>query len=117
MTVGLLAVGSSALAVIAVGTVLATVPVLGLVAAVPLTATSIRVGRALYRFAIEQTPTDRERFYIQALLVEKDPAKEIRAYRLAPFLRRRFASLYEGRIQALRRLVRRRTAQGVAGES
>ena len=39
----------------------------------------------------------------------------IRSYGLAPFLRRRFASLYEGRIQTLRRLVRRRTAQGMAG--
>ena len=119
MTVGLLSVGSSALAVVAVGTALATIEplflVLGLVAAVPLTMTSIRVGRALYRFAIEQTPTDRERLYVQTLLVEKDPAKEIRAYGLAPFLRQRYTSLYERRIQALRRLVRRRTAQGVVG--
>jgi len=119
MTVGLLSVGSSALAVVAVGTALATIEplflVLGLVAAVPLTMTSIRVGRALYRFAIEQTPTDRERLYVQSLLVEKDPAKEIRAYGLAPFLRQRYTSLYERRIQALRRLVRRRTAQGVVG--
>jgi ATP-binding cassette subfamily B protein len=119
MTVGLLSVGSSALAVVAVGTALATIEplflALGLVAAVPLTMTSIRVSRALYRFAVDQTPTDRERFYIQSLLVEKDSAKEVRAYGLAPFLRGRFASLYERRIQALRRLVRRRTTQGVAG--
>jgi ATP-binding cassette subfamily B protein len=119
MTVGLLSVGSSALAVVAVGAALATIEplflVLGLVAAVPLTLTSLRVSRALYRFAVDQTPTDRERAYIQTLLVEKDPAKEIRAYGLGRFLRGRFASLYERRIQALRRLVRRPTTQAVAG--
>jgi hypothetical protein len=49
------------------------------------------------------------------LLVEKDPAKQIRAYGLGRFLRGRFTGLYERRIQALRRLVRRRTTQGVVG--
>jgi ATP-binding cassette subfamily B protein len=119
MTVGLLSVGGSALGVLAIGAVLLTIEplffLLGAVAAIPLMFSSLRVGRALYRFAVEQTPTDRERTYIQTLLVEKDPAKEIRAYELGGFLRARFASLYERRIQALRRLVRRRTAQGAAG--
>ena len=119
MTTGLLSVGSSVLGVVAVGAALLTIEplffVLGLVAAVPLTLTSLRVGRALYRFAVEQTPSDRERSYIQFLLVDKDPAKEIRAYGLAGFLRARFVMLYERRIQALRRLVRRRTVQGLAG--
>ena len=81
MTVGLLSVGSSVLGVVAVGAALLTIEplffFLGIAAAVPLTLTSLHVGRALYRFAIEQTPTDRERSYIQILLVDKDPAKEI----------------------------------------
>jgi ATP-binding cassette subfamily B protein len=119
MTAGLLSVGSSALAALALGAALLTIEplffLLGVIAAVPLTFSSLRVGRALYRFAVEQTPTDRERTYIQTLLVEKDPAKEIRAYELGGFLRSRFAALYERRIQALRRLVRRRTVQGAAG--
>ncbi|HUC15686.1 MAG TPA: ABC transporter ATP-binding protein [Acidimicrobiales bacterium] len=119
MTSGLLAVGSSALGTLAIGAVLLTIEplffLLGVVAAVPLTLASLRVGRALYRFAVEQTPTDRERMYIQSLLVEKDPAKEIRAYELGGFLRSRFAALYQRRIHALRRLVRRRTVQGAAG--
>ena len=119
MTVGLLAVASSTLGVVAVGIALLTIEplffVLGVVAAVPLTLTSLRVGRALYRFAVEQTPTDRERTYIQNLLVDKDPAKEIRAYELGGFLRARFANLYNRRIQALRRLVRKRALQGVIG--
>lgn len=119
MTIGLLSVASSALGVVAVGIALLTIEplffVLGVIAAVPLTFTSLRVGRALYRFAIEQTPTDRERSYIQLLLVDKDPAKEIRAYELGGFLKARFATLYDRRIRALRRLVRKRSVQGILG--
>lgn len=119
MTVGLLAVGSSALGALGVGLAVLTIEplffALGVVAAVPLTLTGISVGRALYNFAVEQTPTDRERTYIQTLLVEKDPAKELRAFELGGFLRGRFDRLYERRIRALRRLVRKRAAQGVLG--
>ena len=92
MTNGLLAVGTSVTGVVAVGVVLLLIDplffVLGLLAGIPITLASLRVGRALYRFAVEQTPTDRERTYIQGLLVEKDPAKEIRAYEMGWFLRR-----------------------------
>lgn len=119
MTNGLLGVGTSLASVVAVGAVLLLIEplffVLGLVAGIPVTIASLRVGRALYRFAVEQTPTDRERTYIQTLLVEKDPAKEIRAYETGVFLRARFAALYQRRVQALRHLVRRRAAQGVVG--
>jgi ATP-binding cassette, subfamily B, bacterial len=119
MTNGLLAVGTALTGVVAVGAVLLFIDplffVLGLIAGVPITLASLRVGRALYHFAVEQTPTDRERTYIQGLLVEKDPAKEIRAYEMAWFLRARFAALYERRIRALRQLVRRRARQGVLG--
>jgi ATP-binding cassette subfamily B protein len=119
MTTGLMSVASSALGVVAVGVALLTIEplffALGVVAAVPLILTSLRVGRALYHFAVEQTPTDRQRNYIQFLLVDKDPAKEIRAYELGGFLRARSAALYEGRIRALRQLVRKRSVQGVAG--
>ena len=119
MTNGLLAVGTSVTGVVAVGVVLLLIDplffVLGLLAGIPITLASLHVGRALYRFAVEQTPTDRERTYIQGLLVEKDPAKEIRAYEMGWFLRARFAALYERRIQALRHLVRRRAVQGVLG--
>ena len=119
MTTGLLALGTAISGVVAIGIVLAVIEplffVLALLAAVPVTLSSMRVGRALYQFAIDQTPTDRERTYIQMLLVDKDPAKEIRAYELGRFLRSRFAVLYERRIQALRRVVRRRSVQGVVG--
>jgi ATP-binding cassette subfamily B protein len=119
MTTGLLSVGSAFLGAAAVGLALLTIQplffVLGVAAAIPLTLSSLRVGRALYRFAVEQTPTDRERNYVQVLLVEKDPAKEIRAYELGTFLRARFASLYDRRVKALRRLVLRRAVQGGGG--
>jgi ATP-binding cassette subfamily B protein len=119
MTTGLMSVGSSVLGSVAVGLALLTIEplffVLGIVAAVPLTIASLGVGRALYRFAVEQTPLDRERMYIQGLLVQKDSAKEIRAYELGGFLGARFAALYDRRIEALRRLVRRRTVQGSGG--
>jgi ATP-binding cassette subfamily B protein len=86
MTNGLMSVGSSALGVVAVGVALLTIEplffALGVLAAVLLILTRLGVGRALYRFAVEQTPTDRQRNYIQFLLVDKDPAKEIRAYEL-----------------------------------
>jgi ATP-binding cassette subfamily B protein len=119
MTTGLLTVGSSFLSSAAVGVTLLVIQplffVLALVAVVPVTVVTLRVGRALYRFAIEQTPTDRERMYIQTLLVEKDPAKEIRAYGLGSYFKARFDQLYARRIAALRKLVRDRMLQGVAG--
>jgi ATP-binding cassette, subfamily B, bacterial len=119
MTNAMLALGTAVTGVVAVGAVLLVIEpvffVLAVIAGIPITLASLRVGRALYRFAVEQTPTDRERTYIQGLLVDKDPAKEIRAYEMAWFLRARFAALYERRVRALRRLVRRRAAQGVVG--
>lgn len=119
MTTGVLAVGRALLAAGAVGLVLLTIDplllVLGIAAAVPITLAGAVLGRSLYRFAVEQTPTDRQRFYIQSLLVEKDPAKELRAYQLALPLRSRFDQLYDQRIGALRALVRRRMAKGLGG--
>jgi ATP-binding cassette subfamily B protein len=119
MTTGLLSVGTALLSSAAVGITLALIEplflVLALVAVVPITIATLRVGRALFRFAVSQTPTDRERTYVQSLLTEKDPAKEIRAYGLGDHLKTRYDELYARRIAALRRLVRDRMAQGVAG--
>jgi ATP-binding cassette subfamily B protein len=119
MTTGLLTVGTSVLSSAAVGVTLALIEPLFLglavVAVIPITIVTLRVGRALFQFAVRQTPTDRERGYIQSLLTEKDPAKEIRAYGLGPHLQSRFDRLYASRIKALRRLVRDRMAQGVGG--
>jgi ATP-binding cassette, subfamily B, bacterial len=119
MTTGLLTVGSSLLSSAAVGITLGLIEplflLLAVIAVIPVTIVTLRVGRALFRFAVGQTPTDRERTYVQALLTEKDPAKEIRAYGLGGYLKTRYDALYLLRITALRRLVRDRMTQGVAG--
>lgn len=119
MTTGILAVGRAVLAAAAVGAVLVVIDplllALGVVAAVPVTLAGAVLGRSLYGFVVQQTPTDRQRFYIQSLLVDKDPAKELRAYELEVPLRARFDQLYEQRIRALRQLVRRRMVRGVGG--
>jgi ATP-binding cassette subfamily B protein len=119
MTTGILTVGSALLSSAAVGVTLALIEplflALAIVAVVPITVVTLRVGRALFAFAVAQTPRDRQRLYIQSLLTEKDPAKEIRAYGLGPHLERRFNELYALRLRALRRLVRGRMAQGVGG--
>ena len=119
MTTGLLTVGSSGFAALAVMAALISIQplllALGVVAVVPVTLMSLAVGRALYRFAIEQTPLDRRRIYLQQLLTQKDSAKEIRAYNLADYLGARFSSLYDMRIAALRDVVRTRIKLGVGG--
>lgn len=119
MTNGVLTVGGSLLASAGIGAALLTIAplffVLALVAVVPATLATLQLGRVLYRFAVEQTPADRERSYIQALLVDKGPAKEVRAYDLGGFLKRRFDDLYSRRITALRALVKTRLVRGAAG--
>jgi ATP-binding cassette subfamily B protein len=117
MTTGLLRLGSSALSSVAVAIALATIEplflILILASVVPVTLASISLGRAFYRFTVEQTPTDRQRNYIQLLLTDKDIAKEIRAYGTGPFLRDRFSALYGQRLAALRRLMRTRLIRGL----
>ena len=71
--------------------------------------------RDTYRFAFGMTPNDRQRNYLQYLLLSRDPAKEIRAFELAPFLRRRYDRLYDERIAEARALARRRTFRSLAG--
>jgi len=119
MTQGLLSLGQSVLTSAAIAATLVSIEPIFLaftvVAVVPVGVATLSLGRSLYRFAVEQTPTDRERMYIQDLLVGRATAKEVRAYELAGYLRDRFDSLYERRISALRALVRQRTGQGLLG--
>ena len=119
MTTGLMTVTGSFLSTLAIGLALAFIDplfaLLAVVAGIPVTLSNLRVGRALYRFDVEQTPTDRERNYVQNLLVGKDAAKDLRAYNLTGYLKARFDSLYARRIDALRTLIRKRSVQGVVG--
>jgi ATP-binding cassette subfamily B protein len=61
------------------------------------------------------TPNDRQRNYLQSVLLGRDSAKEVRAYDLAPFLRKRYDRLYDERIRELRALARRRTVRTLGG--
>lgn len=75
-----------------------------------------RRGRLFYSFAYRLTPQDRERFYLTDVLASRDPAKEIRAYQLAPFLRGRHDSLYDERIRGVRLLARRQLVLSVVAD-
>jgi len=71
--------------------------------------------RDTYRFSFGMTPNDRQRNYLQYLLLSRDPAKEIRSFELAPFLRKRYDRLYDERIAEARAPARRRTVRSLAG--
>ncbi len=82
---------------------------------VPLWIVSRSNTRDSYRFAFGMTPNDRQRNYLQNVLLGRDSAKEVRAFNLGPFLRERYDRLYDLRVQELRSLARRRTSRSLAG--
>ena len=71
--------------------------------------------RDLYRYTRGMTPNDRQRGYLQNVLMGRNAAKEVRAFNLAEFLRRRYDTLYDERIAELRQLAKRRTARALLG--
>jgi ATP-binding cassette, subfamily B, bacterial len=82
---------------------------------VPLLLVSARNSRDLYRFVRGMTPNERQRDYLGSVLTRRDPAKEVRAFGTAGFLRSRYDRLYDERIQELRSLARRRTWRSLVG--
>jgi ATP-binding cassette, subfamily B, bacterial len=72
-----------------------------------------RRGESLWHFAWRMTPRDRERQYLAGLLSERDPAKEIRAFDLAQYLRTRHRSLYDERISEFRRVAAKQLWQAL----
>jgi ATP-binding cassette subfamily B protein len=72
-----------------------------------------RRGESLWHFAWRMTPRDRERQYLAGLLSERDPAKEIRAFDLAEYLRTRHRSLYDERISEFRRVAAKQLWQAL----
>ena len=74
---------------------------------VPAWLVASRRGEAFYRFFWRMTPADRERGYLASLLTERDAAKEVLGFGLAEPLRRRYAALYDARIDGLRAVSRR----------
>jgi ATP-binding cassette subfamily B protein len=86
-----------------------------LVGYVPLWIVASLNTRDLYHFSRGMTPSDRQRSYLQNVLMGRNSAKEVRAFNLASFLRQRYDRLYDERIAELRGLARRRTARSLLG--
>ena len=86
-----------------------------LVGYVPLWFVSTLNSRDLYRFMHGMTPNERQRHYLERILMGRDPAKEMRSFRLATFLRGRYDRLYDERITELRSLARRRMGRSLLG--
>lgn len=112
LATGLLVLGSGAVSVAGIVVALGAIqpvflPVMVL-AYLPLWWAGTRNSQALYRFSFDLTPADRERTYLQRVLTGKDEAKEVRAFRLLGFLRRRYDQLYDLRLEKLTELTRRR---------
>jgi ATP-binding cassette subfamily B protein len=113
---GLVAGATAAVGLVAALTVIQPVLLpLVLVGYVPLWIVSSRNTRDLYRFTFGMTPNDRERGHLQFVLLSREPAKEVRAFNLAGFLRSRYDHLYDERIAELRSLARRRALRSLAG--
>jgi ATP-binding cassette subfamily B protein len=91
----------AAVALLAVAPLLVPVALLALL---PGWLASGRRGRAFYHFGVIMTPKDRERSYLASLLTGRDPAKEVRAFGLASFLRARYQRLSDERIAEMRKI-------------
>jgi ATP-binding cassette subfamily B protein len=92
--------------VVAVAPVL--LPLLALVI-VPAWLAASRRGAAFWDFFWKMTPRDRQRHYLASVLRGRNPAKEVRAFGLAGYLRGRYDDLYEQRIIELRRISARQS--------
>jgi hypothetical protein len=77
------------------------VPLLFL-AGLPLLASVMKAGQAMFGFHMRMTSVARARNYLYRLLTDKDPAKEVRAFGLAEYLTGRHAVLYEQHMTELR---------------
>jgi ATP-binding cassette, subfamily B, bacterial len=118
---GLVTLTSTALSALAVlGVLLAIAPLLVPIAAVayvPIALAGIVNTRVLYRLHYGLAELDRDRAYHERLLTGRLEAKEVRAFGLAEWLRRRHDDLFAQRIERTRRVVVRRTITALAGSS
>jgi len=73
-------------------------------------------ARAFHRLAIGFTPLDRERQYVADLIVDRDAAKELRAFGVHGHLRERHDRLWRQRIEMVRAVAGRQLALTVAAE-
>ena len=85
-----------------------------LLAYVPVFVAASRNSRTAYRFGHRMTPNDRMRWALSWVLSGKPHAAELRAFQLAPFLRGKFDTLYDGRIAELRTRVKEQMRRSLA---
>ncbi|MGI5163075.1 ABC transporter ATP-binding protein [Spirillospora sp. CA-253888] len=79
-----------------------------LLAAVPLWLAGLKSGQLLFDALFRLTPAERERSYLLEVLTGRRPAKEVRAFGLAPYLRGRWERRTEERLEEIRRTARGR---------
>ena len=77
-------------------------------ASVPAAVVARRNSDDEYLFVTGLVPAERQRMYLESLLLERDPAKEVRAFDLAPFLRSLHDKVLDERMDGLRRLGKQR---------
>jgi ATP-binding cassette, subfamily B, bacterial len=118
---GLVTLLSTALSALAVlGVLLAIAPLLVPIAAVayvPIAFAGVLNTRILYRLRYGLAELDRDRAYHERLLTGRHEAKEVRAFGLTGWLRRRHEELFDERIQKTRHVVKRRTITALVGSS
>lgn len=88
-----------------------------LISGVPLVVTSQLAGRREFSFAVQQSEPSRQRTYLQVVLVQRELAKEVRAFALHSPLRRRWEGNYATFLAASRRHVNRRLRLLLAGHA
>lgn len=107
--------------VIAVGVIavlLTIAPILVPIAVVgylPAAYVNVRNNRARYQLELDLTELQREKSYFEFVLTDREEAKEVRAYGIAPTLRIWHSELWDHRLEKLRILVKRRLAFTSAG--
>lgn len=97
------------------GSIQPWLPLVVLAATVPLVVAGTKAADQSFVLRWELTPPERERLYVQGLLTETGPAKEVRAFGLARALRDRHSRLYDDAIARTREGMRRRVRLAVLG--
>ncbi len=106
--------GAVVVTLAAIQPLLLMVSVLG---SVPLWLATRATTRMNVDFEIAQTEPSRQRDYLLHLLSDRDAAKEVRSYQLAPFFRSRHRELWNQRIELVRLLARRRVLVGLGSRA
>lgn len=99
---------------ITVAPILVPIAVLGYL---PIAIVNVRNNRARYELERDLTELQRDRAYLEYVMTDRVEAKEIRAYDVAPTLRRWHHRLWDIRLERLRELVRRRLVLTTTGSA